>query len=169
MDCERLMHTFGVLVAVLFGFALVIWIWRRFQGLSKHRRADDYAVVAPDEARLDPYPYVYVDRDGGARELHPDERSYLESYFSPFDGARPYIKSRYPGLNGWGEISGYLKRSKLPNGLQVSSAPSDNPNKPLGREGMAQFLRDTGLDVVEQSDGAYTARKRTSTGPLGLS
>ena len=76
------MGSFGILAAVLLGVAFAIWIWRYFRGISRHRRGDEYAVVEPAEATIDPYLYVYVNQDGSARELHPDERSYLETYFS---------------------------------------------------------------------------------------
>ena len=60
------------------------------------------------------YPYIYVNADGTARELHASERRYLETEFSGGDGAAPYIKDRYDEPNGWGELKGYLKRSELP-------------------------------------------------------
>ena len=37
--------------------------------------------------------------EGGARELHSEERDYLETRFHPTDGARPYVKRRYSQLN----------------------------------------------------------------------
>ena len=49
----------------------------------------------------EPYPYVHVNGDGTARELHPNERQYLESEFRPGDGAAPYVKSSYAERNGW--------------------------------------------------------------------
>jgi hypothetical protein len=51
-----------------------------------------YAVVSADEAARDPYPYIFIDDDGTARELHAAERAYLEQVFIPFDGGRPYVK-----------------------------------------------------------------------------
>jgi len=35
----------------------------------------------------EPYPYVHVNADGSARELHPSERRYLETEFKGGDGA----------------------------------------------------------------------------------
>ena len=47
----------------------------------------------------DPYPYVYVLADGSARDLHADERTYLETEFQGGDGAMPYIKDgKYKAL-----------------------------------------------------------------------
>lgn len=69
------------------------------------------------------YPFVYVEVDGSARELRTDERAYLETEFEGADGARPYIKTKYEQLDGWGKLSGYLYRSELPAGLSVKPAP----------------------------------------------
>jgi hypothetical protein len=52
-----------------------------------------YAVVSADEAAQDPYPYIFVNDDGTARELHAAERAYLEQTFLPFDGGRPTSKA----------------------------------------------------------------------------
>ena len=60
----------------------------------------------------DPYPYIYVNPDGTARELHANERKYLETPFKLGDGNTPYIKIDYDARDGWGEIRGYLERSK---------------------------------------------------------
>ena len=59
-------------------------------------------------------PYPYISPDGTARELHANERKYLETPFKLGDGNTPYIKIDYDARDGWGEIRGYLERSKLP-------------------------------------------------------
>ena len=102
-----------------------------------------------------PYPYVYVNADGSAQELHPADRAYLETEFEGADGARPYIKSNYRQRDGWGEISGYLRRSKLPAGTRVLSAPVENPNKPQSFEEMITSLRAKGFEVIEHPDGTF--------------
>jgi hypothetical protein len=104
-----------------------------------------------------PYPYIYVNADGSARELHAGERQYLETEFHGADGGRPYIKSRYAQRDGWGEISGYLKRSKLPRGVAVAPAPADDPSRPRTRAQEIAFLRGKGVEVVENPDGSFTA------------
>ena len=76
-------------------------------------------------ATADNYPYVYVNADGTVRELHPNERKYLEAEFLPGDGAAPYIKHSFAQLDGWGEIRGYIERSYLPKGTVVEVAPKD--------------------------------------------
>ncbi len=70
-----------------------------------------------------PYPYVYVNADGTARELHGSERRYLETPFKGGDGAAPYVKSNYDERNGWDELAGYLERSRLPSEIAVGDAP----------------------------------------------
>src|SRR5258706_10018411 len=80
------------------------------------------------------YPYVHVEVDGTARELHSEERTYLETEFEGADGARPYIKSNYKQRNGSGDLRGYMKRSKLPPGTSIKPAPLEDPSKPLSRD-----------------------------------
>ena len=84
-------------------------------------------VVDEDQARTEPYPYVYLDADESARELHQSERTYLETSFDIFDGARPAVKKNYAHKNGWGEIRGFLKRSELPSGMPFQPAPLEAP------------------------------------------
>lgn len=103
------------------------------------------------------YEYVYVEVDGTARELHADERTYLETEFHGADGARPYIKSSYKQRDGWGELSGYLKRSKVPVGTSIKPAPAQNPGKPRRRDEYIDDLRAKGLEVIENPDGTFTA------------
>ena len=71
-------------------------VWRR-----KQRSIDEAA-----------FEYVYVNQDGSVRELSPKEQGYLKEKFSPFDGARPYIKSSYKSLDGWGSMSGFISRKQ---------------------------------------------------------
>lgn len=117
------------------------------------------AIVEKVQSGVAPYPYVYVNVDGSARELHSDECDYLETPFSPGDGARPYVKGSYSQKNGWGEISGFLKRSELPSEIVIQAAPPENPAKTLTRSDQIQFLRDKGLVVTEYPDGTFTAQK----------
>lgn len=114
--------------------------------------------TAPSER---PYPYIYVEADGTARELHAGERAYLETEFEGADGARPYIKGRYQQRDGWGELSGYLKRTKLPAGTSVSPAPLEDPSGPLSRDEYIEFLRAKGEEVTENADGTFVSGRIT--------
>ncbi len=107
------------------------------------------------------YPWVYVNADGTARELHSAEREYLETEFAGGDGGRPYIKSNYKQLDGWGEIAGYLRRSKLPKDLLVQPVPVDDPTKTLGPQDMIKWLRAKGLEVTEHADGTFSTSNPT--------
>ena len=87
-----------------------------------------FPVVSADEARQSVYPYVFVNDDGSVRELHGAERSYLEEPFSPFDGARPYVKTSYHDRDGWGSIQGFCRRSHVPAQTPIGDAPPEDPN-----------------------------------------
>lgn len=102
------------------------------------------------------YPYVYVNADGTARELHPNERKYLETEFRGGDGAAPYIKRSYEERNGWGELRGYLERSRLPIGTPTSKAPTEDPSRPMNRQEYIRYLRGKGMEVTENPDGSFT-------------
>lgn len=73
----------------------------------------------------DGFPYVFVEEDGGARELTADEREYLETEFHPADGGRPYIKAWYDARTPSGRVAGYLPRRQLPQHVRVSPAPPE--------------------------------------------
>lgn len=107
-----------------------------------------------------PYPYIYVNADGSARELHSAERKYLETEFQGGDGAAPYIKSDCSERDGWGELTGYLERSALPNSTPIGDAPADDPTKPLSQAETIAWLRSKGLEVIENSDGSFTTKPR---------
>ena len=63
--------------------------------------------------RAGAFDFVYVDEDGGVRELYRDEEAQLSKLFVG-DSADFYIKSRYDSANPAGGLSGYLKRRQLP-------------------------------------------------------
>ena len=89
-----------ILAAVLLG--PVVW----YKWMTRTRRRSDGG-----------YEYVLVLKDGSAREVTANEREYLETDFSPADGARPYIKFRYESVDGWESIEGFLLRRQLPGGV----------------------------------------------------
>ncbi len=121
-----------------------------------------FTVVNPTEALQEPYAYVFVNKDGSVRELRSEERKFLETPFSPFDGGRPYTKDDYESKNGWGEIEGFCLRSKIPGGLLIGGAP-DSEARPWSKADQIEFLRKkmTGFDLTEQSDGTVVAKRIT--------
>jgi hypothetical protein len=98
--------------------------------------------------KTESYAYVYVNEDGTARELHPNERQYLETEFLPGDGAAPSVKDSYAARNGWGEIKGYLERSKLPGGTLVQDAPNQDPRQLMSVAEYVEWLRKKGVKVT---------------------
>ena len=83
---------------------------------------------------------VYVNEDGSVRELTEAERTFVETDFSPLDGARPYIKSRYADRNGWGRIEGYLPRAEIPHGVSIRPAPPQNAVPQRSAQAVADSL-----------------------------
>jgi hypothetical protein len=65
------------------------------------------------------FPYIYVDDEGGARELDEAEREYLTTEFHPADGGRPYIKPYY-ALTPDGRMGGFLRRRQLPKRIKTT-------------------------------------------------
>jgi hypothetical protein len=63
---------------------------------------------------------VFIDEEGIAYELNDDDKTYVDTWFAPADGARPYIKSRYAERNGWKNLRGYLSRTKVPAGITIN-------------------------------------------------
>jgi len=96
-----------------------------------------------------PYPYVYVNADGAARELHAAERAWLETQYTPGDGAAPYIKDSYAERNGWNELNGYLARASLPAGVTVADAPAENPRKPMSIDDFIAWLAKKGVRATK--------------------
>ena len=124
-----------------------------------------YAVVSADEAAQDPYPYVFVNADGTARELHAAEREYLERPFIPFDGGRPYVKSTFDARDGWESVKGFLHRSKLPAGHFVAPAPANNPSPPLSKVDQIALIKEKaaqfGFEMTEKTDGKVEMKRNT--------
>src|SRR5580704_10222514 len=91
------------------------------------------------------YPYIYINADGAARELHASERAWLETEFKGGDGAMPNVKDSYEERNGWGELNGYLARTALPAGTPVADAPAEKPIRTMGVDEFIVWLRGKGV------------------------
>ena len=83
-----------------------------------------YRIVSEEEAGQEPYPWVYVEEDGSARELSAAEREYLEEPFLPYDSGRPYVKRNYGQRDGYGRMCGFCARKSLPRKVRESVAPA---------------------------------------------
>ena len=101
--------------------------------------------------------FVYVNQDGSIRELSQDEREYLSQDFYPSDSGRPYIKSSYDSQDGWGSISGFLPRTRVPPGVVVEPV---NPNyvRPdfNAKNVMIEDSKRVGDIITENADGSVT-------------
>jgi hypothetical protein len=122
-----------------------------------------YSVVSPIEASQTPYPYAFVNEDGTVRELHETERKYLEEAFSPFDGARPYVKSDFECRDGWGSIKGFCHRSHIPASLPIASAPVEDPNPTMNKAELVEWLKNkmAGFEMIEKPDGTVEMKRIT--------
>jgi hypothetical protein len=88
-------------VVVLGAVGLLLWRWR------------------PRRPQGPGFRFVYINQDGSAREVSPEERDYLSQEFHGSDGGRPYIKSSYESRDGWGSRSGFLERRRVPARLEI--------------------------------------------------
>jgi hypothetical protein len=103
---------------------ITLWIrWRRRNKNPFTTRSG--SIVDPPKMAAMPNAgdaLVYVNEDGSVRKLTDGEKRYVETEFSPFDGARPFIKSHYRDRTAWG-IQGYLPRAHVPDGVAIDPAP----------------------------------------------
>jgi hypothetical protein len=83
---------------------------------------------------------VYINEDGSVRELTEADKKYVDTEFSPFDGARPYIKLRYSQRTALGEIRGYLPRTEVPEGMAINPAPSQHEPEHQTLETVAESI-----------------------------
>lgn len=84
----------------------------------------DFIPLRPEEPGFE---YVYVNEDGTVSELNDEDVEYLKTEFSPADGARPYIKSRYKQLTPDKKISGFILRKRVPKRMEIQ--PYKDPNE----------------------------------------
>jgi hypothetical protein len=83
---------------------------------------------------------VYINEDGSVRELTEADKKYVDTEFSSFDGARPYIKLHYSQRTALGEIRGYLPRTEVPNGMPISPARSEHEPKDQTPQTVAESI-----------------------------
>ena len=83
---------------------------------------------------------VYVNEDGSVRELTEADKKYVDTEFSPLDGARPYVKSRYSQRTALGGIRGYLPRTEVPAGMPIDPAPSEDEPQPQTPQTVAESI-----------------------------
>jgi hypothetical protein len=123
----------SIAIAIGWGAALVLCaasLWIRWQRRSRNPfTTRSGAIVNPLKMAVMPNAgdtLVYVNEDGSVRGLTEAEKKYVETEFSPLDGARPYVKSRYSDRTAWG-MRGYLPRIAVPDGVSIDPAPQSAP------------------------------------------
>ena len=141
-----------IAAAGIFLLAMGFGSWSRNARGSRPDNSDARPMRSTDE-------FVYVNQDGSVRELSLDEREYLSSKFSPGDSARPYIKSSYKSKDGWGSISGFLPRTRVPRHIALEPV---NPNYlPPAIDARRELIEDgelVGDIITENADGSVTCR-----------
>ena len=102
------------------------------------------------------FEYVYVNQDGTVRQLSGKEQDYLSEDFSGGDGGWPYIKGAYTDVDGWGSLSGFLARAKVPPGMAVLPV---NPRFDSFPEEFVDDIADNqklGDTITRHPDGSLT-------------
>jgi hypothetical protein len=136
----------SIAIAIGWGIALLLcatslWIrWRR-RGRNPFTTRSS-AIVNPPKMAIMPNAgdaLVYVNEDGSVRELTAAEKKYVDTEFSPLDGARPYLKSRYLDRTAIG-IQGYLPRAQVPDGVSIQPAPPQNAPQSQTSQAVADSL-----------------------------
>jgi hypothetical protein len=136
----------SITTAISWGVALVlcaglVWIcWRRRSRNPFTTRSG--TIVDPPKMAAMPNAaeaLVYVNEDGSVRELTEAEKKYVDTEFSPLDGARPYVKSRYSDRTAWG-VRGYLPRTLVPYGTSIRPAPSQSALHPQTPQAATESL-----------------------------
>ena len=136
----------SVAAAIGWGLALILFavsLWLRRQRRRRSRFSTRTSKPVQPAARA-AVPnagevLVYIEHDGSARALTEAEKRYVETEFSPLDGARPYIKSEYGERNAWGELRGYVHRERVPDGIPIGPTPPETP-QPQTPEAVAESI-----------------------------
>ena len=101
--------------------------------------------------------FVYMNQDGTVRELAPGEVEYLSEEFFPGDSGRPYIKPDYRSRDGWGSLSGFILRSKVPRHIEIAPVnPNYKGDESLSIDGLIQDAVAVGDVVTHNEDDSVT-------------
>ncbi len=122
-----------------------------------------FAVISESDAKIFPYPIVFVEKDGIVRELHVSEKKYLETPFYRSDGARPYVKRSYQQKDGLGSIMGYCYRSKIPSNITIRPSPLEDPTDLYAQElthDTVKFAKEHGFEYIEEDGKVIFRRKK---------
>ena len=103
------------------------------------------------------FEFVYMNQDSSVRELSPAEQTYLSKEFSGGDSGRPYVKSSCKSRDGWGSLSGFIERGKVPAQIKISPVHPDFDArvKELGFD-MLDSHRAAGDIIETNADGSVS-------------
>jgi hypothetical protein len=93
--------------------------WQAFVTAFEAAQKRNYGRVVPKPSEV----LVRIGADGLVWELTDAEKKHVDTEFSPFDGARPYIKSGYQQRTALGAINGFIDRGKVPDDIPINPAP----------------------------------------------
>ena len=128
-------------------FAALLWIRRQRRVRSTFLTPSGSFVRAQSAAMPNASEVlVYINDDGSARELTEADKKYVDTEFSPLDGARPYIKSHYSQHTALGEIRGYLPRTEVPEGVPINPAPPES----APRQQTSQTVADSISELIRK-------------------
>jgi len=97
--------------------------WQALVVASEAARKRNYGRVVPKPSEV----LVRIAVDGSAWELTDKEKQYVDTEFSPFDGARPYIKESYEQRTASGAINGFVDKKKVPPEIPINPASPESP------------------------------------------
>jgi hypothetical protein len=130
--------TTGIMILLVLG-GLATWKW------------------GPRRRRGPGFEYVHVNLDGSVRELSAGEQDFVSRKFQGGDGGRPYFKMSYESRNGWGCLSGFMARRKVPPSVAIGpvNPDYDHAAKSLAFDAIAlsSIIGDT---KVVNPDGSIT-------------
>lgn len=99
-----------------------------------------------------------MNQDGSVRELSPGERTYLSTKFSGGDGGRPYIKFRHESRDGWGSLSGFIERRRVPARVEIAPChPDFDAREKALRVDLLDSLRAAGDRIDLGADGSTSS------------
>jgi hypothetical protein len=117
----------------------------------------DFAwLLVPRRRNQTGFPLVYVSLDGSVRELSEGEKEYVSQRFMVGDGARPWIKPSYRSRDGWGNLSGYVERRRLPSRISIHPV---NPNYDAA-------IKDLKVDVLGVARACGDSMVRNANGSV---
>jgi hypothetical protein len=112
-------------------------------------------LLVPRRRNQTGFPLVYVSLDGSVRELSEREKEHVSQKFMFGDGARPWIKPTYRSRDGWGNLSGYVERRRLPSRIAIHPV---NPNYDMAAKDLKVDIlgmqRAIGDSLVKNDDGS---------------